>query len=176
LKVCQKCWHWSVLYLAQWFAEPFEKSKEWREHNISVLQNQLYKFSHRIPSYTMSIHIKECISRGCFELNLIALSTEKFQLKEEHDQAQRNLLEVHSRHHKKECIPRGCFELNLISLPTDKFQLTEEHDPIQKNLLEMHSLSWHSSYTKEFDVKIYIADSAEYMLCSLNFLKRLANH
>lgn len=46
----------------------------------------------------MSIHTKECIPRGCFELNLTALPTDKFQLTEEHDQAQRNLLEVHSHH------------------------------------------------------------------------------
>jgi len=87
----------------------------------------------------MSNHTKECIPRGCFELDLTVLSTDKFQLTEEHDQAQRNLLEVHSRHHIKECIPRGCFELNLTALPTNKFQLTEEHDQTQRNLLEVHS-------------------------------------
>jgi len=88
----------------------------------------------------MSNHTKKCIPTGCFELNLTDLSTDKFQLTEEHDQAQRNILEVHSRHHIKECIPRGFFELNLIALPTDKFQLTEEHDPTQRNILEVHSL------------------------------------
>jgi len=84
--------------------------------------------------------MKECIPRGCIELNLTAFSTDMFQLTEEHDQAQQNLLEVHSCHYRKECIPRDCFELNLSVLPTDKFQLTEEHDPIQRNLLEVHSL------------------------------------
>ena len=88
--------------------------------------------SHQIPSYKMSHHKNECIQRDCFELNLTALPIDKFQLTEEHDQAQRNSLEVHSRHHGKECIPRGCFELNLAALSTDKFQLTEEHDPIYK--------------------------------------------
>ena len=88
----------------------------------------------------MSHHRKECIPRGCFELNLTAPPTNKFQLIEEHDQAQKNLLEVHLRHHRKECIPKGCFELTLTALPTDKFQLTEEHDLIQRNLLEVHSL------------------------------------
>jgi len=39
-----------------------------------------------------------------------------------------------------------------------------------KNPLEVHSLPWHSYYTKEFDVRTYITDSAEYMLCSLNLL------
>ena len=48
--------------------------------------------SHRIPSYKMSHHIKECTPRGCFELNLTALPTEKFQLTEEHDPVQRNPL------------------------------------------------------------------------------------
>ncbi|AES97585.1 hypothetical protein MTR_5g056410 [Medicago truncatula] len=85
-------------------------------------------------------------------------------------QAQKNLLEVHSCHHIKECIPRGCFELNLTALPTHKFQLTEEHDQAQKNLLEVHSLPGHSFYTKEFDMRIYIVDLIEYMLCSLNLL------
>ena len=72
----------------------------------------------------MSHHRKKCIPTGCFELNLTALSIDKFQLTEEHDQAQRNWLEVHSHHHRKGCIPRGCFEFNLTTLPTDKFQLT----------------------------------------------------
>ena len=44
----------------------------------------------------MSHHIKECTPRGCFEFNLTALPSDKFQLTEEHDQTQRNLLEVHS--------------------------------------------------------------------------------
>jgi len=73
-------------------------------------------------------------------------------------------------HYRKECIPRGCFELNLNALPTDKFQLIEEHDQAPKNLLEVDTLPWHLSYTKEFDVVTYIADLAEYMLCSLNHL------
>ena len=113
----------------------------------------------------MSHRKKECIPRGCFELNLTALLTDKFQLTEEHNPVQRNLLEVHSRHHRNECIQRGCFQLNLTALPIDKFQLTHEHDQAQKNLLEVHFLMWHSSYTKEFDVVAYIADSVEYMLC-----------
>jgi len=61
----------------------------------------------------MSNHTKECIPIGCIELNLTALSTDKFQVTEEHDQAQRNFFEVHSRHHIKECIPRGSFEFNF---------------------------------------------------------------
>jgi hypothetical protein len=61
-----------------------------------ILPNVLYKFSHQIPSYKMSRDVKECIRRGCFELNLTALPTDKFQLTEEHDQAQNNILEAHS--------------------------------------------------------------------------------
>jgi len=69
-----------------------------------------------------------------------------------------------------ECIPTHSFELNLTPLPTDKFQLTEEHDQAQNKILEVHSHMPHSSYTREFDVKTYIFDFAEYMLCSLNLL------
>ena len=79
---------------------------------------------------------------------------------------------------KKKCIPIYYFELNPTALLTDKFQLTEEHDQAQNNILEVHSLSSHSSYTKEFDVKTYIVDFVEYKLYSLNsfdFSKRLAN-
>jgi len=88
----------------------------------------------------MSHHKKECIPRGCFEFNLAALPTGKFHLTEEHDQAQKNLLEVHSFYHIKECIPRCCFEFNLTAMSTDKFQLSEEHNQTQRNLLEVHSL------------------------------------
>ena len=60
----------------------------------------------------------------------------------------------------KECIPIHSFELNPTALPTDKFQLTEEHDQAQNNILEVHSLTSHSSYTREFDVKPYIVHFA----------------
>ena len=89
----------------------------------------------------MSNHIKECISRGCFELNHTALPTNTFQLAGEHDQAQKNLLEMYSCYHIKEFILRGFFELNLTFLPTDKFQLTKEHDPIQVNLLNSKKIT-----------------------------------
>ena len=38
---------------------------------------------------------KECTSIYSFELNHTALPTDKFQLTEEHDQAQNNILEMH---------------------------------------------------------------------------------
>jgi len=44
----------------------------------------------------MSSDVKECIAIHYFELNLTALPTDKFQLTKEHDQAQNNILEVHS--------------------------------------------------------------------------------
>jgi hypothetical protein len=44
----------------------------------------------------MSSNKKECILIYSFELNPTALSADNFQLTEEHDQAQSNILEVHS--------------------------------------------------------------------------------
>ena len=111
------------------------KTQKNEENNTCILQNHLYRFSHRIPSYKMSRNVKECI-------------------------------------------PIHFFELNPTALPTDKFPLIEENDQAQNNILEVHSLTSHSSYTREFDVKTYIVDSTEYMLCSLHsfeFSNRLAN-
>jgi len=111
------------------------KTQQNEVNNTCILQYHLYRFSHRIPSYRMSRNVKECIL-------------------------------IHS------------FELNPTALSTDKFQLTEEHDQAQNNILEAHSLTSHSSYTREFDVKTYIANFAEYKLCSLysfEFLNKLAN-
>jgi len=73
-------------------------------------------------------------------------------------------------HDVKECIPIHSFELNPTTLPTNNLQLTEEHDQAQNNILEVHSLTPHSSYKREFDVKTYIVDLVEYMLCSLHSL------
>ncbi|AES98890.1 hypothetical protein MTR_5g074170 [Medicago truncatula] len=67
-----------------------------KKHNTCILQNQEYRLSHRIPSYKMSSDVKECIPTHSFELNPTALPTNKFQLTEKHDQAQNNILEVHS--------------------------------------------------------------------------------
>jgi len=74
----------------------FENSKEWREHNTCILPNQLYRLSHRILSYKMSSDVNECILIHSFKLNHTALPTDKFHSTEEHDQAQNNILEVHS--------------------------------------------------------------------------------
>jgi hypothetical protein len=96
MEVCQKCWHWSVLYLVWKFASLFENSKEWRKHITCILLNQLYTFLHRIPSYKMSSDEHECSLIYSFELNPTVLPTDKFQLTEEHDKAQNNMLEMHS--------------------------------------------------------------------------------
>ena len=69
-----------------------------------------------------------------------------------------------------ECIPIHFFELKPNTLPTDKFQLTEEHDQAQNNILDVHSLTSHSSYTRQFDVKTYIIDLVKCMLCYLHYL------
>jgi hypothetical protein len=45
----------------------------------------------------MSSNKQEYISIYTFELNYVALPTDKFQLTEEHDQAKNNILEMHSR-------------------------------------------------------------------------------
>jgi len=44
----------------------------------------------------MSYVKNECVPKYYFELNHIALSTNKFQLTEKHDQTQNNILEMHS--------------------------------------------------------------------------------
>ena len=44
----------------------------------------------------MSHHKEECIPIHSLKLNTTALPTDKFQLTEEHDQAQKNILEMYS--------------------------------------------------------------------------------
>ena len=72
------------------------KTQKNEENNTCIPPDQLYMFSHQIPSYRMSSNKKECIPIYYFELNLTALPTDNFQLTDEHDQAQNNILEVHS--------------------------------------------------------------------------------
>jgi len=76
------------------FQRPLKTQKN-GYNTCCILPNELYKFSHQIPSCKISRDVKECIPRGWFELKLTALSTDKFQLTEERDQVQ-NILEVHS--------------------------------------------------------------------------------
>jgi len=54
-------------------------------------------FLHRIPLYKMTRDRRECIQIYYFELNHIIVPTYKFQLTDQHDQAQNNILEMHSR-------------------------------------------------------------------------------
>jgi len=77
----------------------------------------------------MSHHRKEYIPRGCFELNLTDMPTDKFQLTEEHDQAQKNLLEVHS--------------LMLHSSYTKEFDVkTYKIDLLEYMMCSLHSLTF----------------------------------
>ncbi|AES75760.1 hypothetical protein MTR_6g057790 [Medicago truncatula] len=74
------------------------KTQKNEENTTHVLYqiNYIYKFLHRIPSYKLSHDKKECISIHSFELNPTTLPIDKFQLTEEHDQAQNKILELHS--------------------------------------------------------------------------------
>jgi hypothetical protein len=72
------------------------KTQKNEENTFCILLNKLYMFSHRIPSPKTGRDINECIPIHFFELSLTALSTDKFQLIEEYNQAQNNILEVHS--------------------------------------------------------------------------------
>jgi len=67
------------------------------DNSFCILSTQLYRFSHRILSYNMSSDKNECFPIYFFELNYTPLPTDKFQLTEEHDQAQNNILEMYFR-------------------------------------------------------------------------------
>jgi len=53
-------------------------------------------------------------------------------------------------------------------MSTDKFQLTGEHNQAQNNIFEVYSLVSHSSNAREFNVRTFIVDLAEYIMCSLH--------
>ena len=73
------------------------KTQKNEENTFCILLNQLYMISRRISSYKICNDKHECISIYSFELNLTTLLTDKFQSTKEHDQAQNNILEIHSR-------------------------------------------------------------------------------
>jgi len=50
---------------------------------------------------------------------------------------------------------------------TNVFRTLDKKQLFVHYSLEVHSLTSHSSYTREFDVKTYIIDLVKYMLCSL---------
>ncbi|PNY14503.1 chaperone protein dnaJ [Trifolium pratense] len=61
------------------FVSLFEKTGKNGENTFCILPNELYRFSHQIPSYKMSGNEREGVPRGCFELDPAALPTEIFE-------------------------------------------------------------------------------------------------
>ncbi|AES86689.1 hypothetical protein MTR_4g013060 [Medicago truncatula] len=66
-----------------------------RTHFV-YLPNESYRFSHQIPSYKMSNDKNECFPIYSLELYPTAIPIDMFQWTEEHDQAQKDILEMHS--------------------------------------------------------------------------------
>jgi len=118
---------------------PLKIQKNGRKKNTCILTNQLYKFSHWIPSYRMSSNKKECIPIHYFELNLTALPTDKFQLTEKHDQAQNNILNVHSltsySSYTKE------FDVKTYIVDLVKYMLCSIHSLTFPRILQISTLS-----------------------------------
>lgn len=48
------------------------------------------------------------------------------------------------------------------------YQLTDEHNQAQNNIVEVYSLMSHTSYAKEFDLRTFIVDLVEYIMCFLH--------
>ncbi|XP_045803387.1 uncharacterized protein LOC123896967 isoform X3 [Trifolium pratense] len=61
------------------FISLFEKTGKNGENTFCILPNELYRFSHQIPSYKMNGDEREGVPRGCFELDPAALPTEMFE-------------------------------------------------------------------------------------------------
>jgi hypothetical protein len=55
------------------FVSLFEKAGKTGENTFCILPNELYRFSHQIPSYKMSGDEREGVPSGCFELDPAAL-------------------------------------------------------------------------------------------------------
>ncbi|XP_004495763.1 uncharacterized protein [Cicer arietinum] len=66
-----------VAYLSKvkGFVSLFEKTGKNGDSMLCIPPNELYRFSHRIPSYKMSGDEREGVPRGCFELDPAALPT-----------------------------------------------------------------------------------------------------
>jgi len=71
------------------------KTQKNGENSFCILANELYRFSHQISPYKMINDERECIPIYPLELYPTALPTVMFQLTEEYDQAQKNILEMH---------------------------------------------------------------------------------
>ena len=67
--------HVAYLGKVKGFISLFEKTGE----NTFILPNELYRFSHQIPSYMMSGTEREGVPRGCFEFDPAGLPTEIFE-------------------------------------------------------------------------------------------------
>jgi len=87
----------------------------------------------------MSGDVKKCISIHSFVLNSTTLSTDKFQLTEEHDQAKNNILEVHSL----TTHPSYSREFNVKTYIVDlvKYILCSLHSLTFQRILQISTLS-----------------------------------
>jgi hypothetical protein len=61
------------------FISLFEKTGKNGAYTLHILPNELYKFSHQVPSYMMSGDEREDVPKGCFELDTAALPTDIFE-------------------------------------------------------------------------------------------------
>jgi len=78
----------------------------------------------------------ECIPRGCFELNLTSLPTDKCQLTKEHDQVQNNILEVHS--HVRHSSYTNEFNVKTYVVDYVKYMLFSLHSEFPKDLVNLY--------------------------------------
>ncbi|KEH41511.1 DNAJ heat shock amino-terminal domain protein [Medicago truncatula] len=61
------------------FISLFEKTRKNGANTFHILPNELYKFSHRVPSYKMSVDERKDVPKDCFELDTAALPTDIFE-------------------------------------------------------------------------------------------------
>jgi len=61
------------------FISLFEKTGKNVANTFYILPNELYRFSHRVPSYKMSGDERKGVPKGCFELDPAALPTVIFE-------------------------------------------------------------------------------------------------
>ncbi|XP_057426349.1 uncharacterized protein LOC130719759 [Lotus japonicus] len=64
------------------FVSLFQKAKKKGVNMFFVVPNELYRFSHRIPSYKMTGIERKGVPRGCFELDTAALPANFFKVGE----------------------------------------------------------------------------------------------
>lgn len=61
------------------FISLFEKTGKNGANAFHILPNELYKFSHRVPSYKMSGDERKDVPKDCFELDTAALPADIFE-------------------------------------------------------------------------------------------------